>query len=103
MQATDISSTSSIESAFELVHNAQPWVAPFEDDFAEAENPVPYRGPTGASSPPADFGGSVANGHAEQVQALFIFNFPFKDRSRYDYLRSWYLIDKGSLSMGKFI
>ena len=67
MQANDISQNNSLVPTFELVHDTEPWVAPFDDDFAEPENPVPY--PSGLASGGADFtsgfGNSVANGHAE--------------------------------------
>lgn len=71
LQATDISQTSGLQPAFELVYNTQPWVAPFNDDFAEPENPVPYQG---GSEPgfSAGFGNNLANGHVE-VSAMMWF------------------------------
>ena len=63
LQATDIGEDGGFQPAFELVHNTQPWLAPYEDPFAEPENPVPYQG--GQTAPSAGFGNNIANGHAD--------------------------------------
>ena len=80
LQATDISQNSLVP-AFELVHNTEEWVAPFNDAFAEPENPVPYAGAPAAGE--ADFTGGfgqgLANGHAEVEPWLSnIFYLTFK-------------------------
>lgn len=65
-QATDISQNSLVP-AFELVHDTEEWVAPFDDAFAEPENPVPYSGApaAGGADFTGGFGQGLANGHAE--------------------------------------
>lgn len=66
MQATDISQNSLVP-AFELNYNTAEWVAPFDDAFAEPENPVPYAGApaAGGADFTGGFGDGLANGHAE--------------------------------------